>query len=179
MIRDRNPDPASTALSCEFSLYPADTATSNQSRVTNHAVLLRRGGEIGATPAGNHGAILIVERRFGGRILAAHADHTCFRDEVSGHRGLVKIYAHVYGRHGAAESGGNRVVGSDIDDRREYAAVGVAPVRIHHPFLAPPGLHFDALGVDFLHGEIEPTVERTAGNAFLQFLQRKTSFAHR
>ena len=121
---------------------------------------------------------MIIDTCFRRGILASHAHHPRARGEVARHRGLVVIHPHVDGRDRPTEPRGNRIVRSDIDDRRQYAAMRVAALGVDYPFLAPRRLHLYAVLIDLHHGEVEPLVEGAARNEALQLFHRESFFRH-
>src|SRR5262245_61389910 len=83
----------------------------------------------------------------------------------------------VDGGHAAAVLLDHRPIGTEIDQRGENAAMGVAPVRIDHPFFPPGRLQFDAVLVQRDDLEAEPLMIRSAGDECLHTLERDL-FAH-
>src|SRR5215470_3045521 len=128
--------------------------------------LRRRGrrGEIGAAPARDQLAVLVEHLRLGRRELAAEPYDLAARGEVARHRRGVIVDAHVYGGHAAPGAANHRPVRGKVDQCGEDAAMGVAAVRIDHPFLAPGRGQLDAVVVDGDDLDAEPLVERTARN---------------
>src|SRR5262249_34911428 len=79
--------------------------------------------------------------------------------------------------HAAAGLSDHRPVAAEIDQRGENPAVGVAPVGIDHPLLAPRRLQFDAIVVKRDDLQTEPLMIRGAGDERLHALDRDV-FAH-
>src|SRR5688572_20449050 len=109
------------------------------------AVLLRRCREIGAASTRNQRAFLIIDARFCGRILVAHAHDAGPGSKIAGHRGLVVVHAYVDRGHWAAELGRDGIIGRDIDDGSENSTMRIASVGIHHPLFAPRRLDLDSV----------------------------------
>ena len=124
----------------------------------------RRRGEIGAAAAGQQLAVLVVDVRLGERELAAHAHHLALRGEIARHGGGVIVDAQIDGRHAAADLLHHRPVGGEIDQRRQHAAMGIAALRIDHPFLAPGRRQLDAVVMHRHDLEAEPLVIGRAGD---------------
>ena len=59
-----------------------------------------------------------------------------------------------------AEFGGDDIVGGDIDNGGEYAAMRVAAHGVQHPILAPAGLELQFAVAEFHDFKAEPAVER-------------------
>src|SRR6266487_1201021 len=138
---------------------------------------LRRGGEIGAAPAGDELALRIEHMRLRGRELAAHAHHLAADGEIPRHGHGMIVDVQIDGRHAAAVLSDHGPIGAAIDQRSENAAVGVAPVRIDHPFFSPRRLQFDAVVVERNDFETQPLMVRAAGDQRLHARQGEL-FAH-
>src|SRR5262249_4568685 len=64
-------------------------------------------------------------------------------------------------------------VRAEVDERGENAAVGIAPLRIDHPFLAPTRFELDTVLVQRDDFEPEPLVVRPAAHQLLHALARE------
>src|SRR5262249_12680643 len=83
----------------------------------------------------------------------------------------------VDGGHAAAGLLDHGPVASEIDQRGENPAVGIAPVRIDHPLLPPRRLQFDAVVGKRDDSQTEPLMIRGAGDERLHAFERDL-FAH-
>src|SRR5215211_5480534 len=119
---------------------------------------LWRSGVIGAAPAREELALLVEHLRLAGRELAAEFDDSAARRQVARHRRVVVIDAQIDRRDAAAHAPDQRPVRRQIDERRDHAAVGVTPLRVDHPLLAPGGGELDAVVVHCHDLEAEPLV---------------------
>src|SRR5215470_3814694 len=122
----------------------------------------RRRGEIGAAPARDQLAVLVEHLRLGRRELPAEPHDLAARGEVARHRRRVIVDAHFDGGHAPAGAADHGPVGSEIDQCRKDAAMGVAPVRVDLPFLAPRRGELDAIVVHRDDLDAEPLMERAA-----------------
>src|SRR5215831_13608699 len=142
-----------------------------------HRSCLRRRSEIGAAAAGDELALRVEHLRLRGRELAAHPHDLAADGEIPGHGHGVIVDVQVDGGHAAAGLLDHGPVAAEIDQRGENPAVGVAPVRVDHPLLAPRRLQFDAVVVKCNDLQTEPLMIRSAGDERLHALERDV-FAH-
>src|SRR5262249_60988920 len=95
--------------------------------------------------------------------LAAHAHDPAARGEITRHGSGVIVDTQIDGRHAAAGLLHPRPVGREIDERCKDAAMGIAPIRVDHPLLAPGCGELDAVVVHGYDLEPEPLVIGAAG----------------
>src|SRR6185437_5238299 len=131
---------------------------------------LGRRRQIGAAPACDQLSVLIEDARLGGGDLAAEADHRAARREVARHGGAMIIDPQIEGRNPASGAPNHRPIGREIDQRGEHAAMRIAPLRVHHPLLAPARLELDTVFAERDHLEPQPLVIGPAQDHLLDLL---------
>src|SRR5262249_29819093 len=72
--------------------------------------------------------------------------------------------------HAATELLHHRPIGTEIDQRRQHAAVRIAALDIDHPFLAPGRLDLDAVVVQRDYFQPQPLVVGGTGDQLLHAL---------
>jgi hypothetical protein len=142
------------------------------------AICLRRRREIGAAATGQELSLGIEHARLGGGELPAHRDDLTADGEIARHGGGVIIDAQVDGRYASAGLLDHRPVGAEVDEGGEHAAMRIAPIGVHNPFLAPGRLELDAVLFDCYDLEAKPLMIGCAGDHLLHALDRELS-SHR
>src|SRR5262245_467571 len=133
---------------------------------------LRRRRVIGAAAAGEKLALGVEDARLGDRKWAAQLDDLAVDGEVTWHRRGVIVDAQADGGYAATNLLDHGPVRAEIDERGQYAAVGVASVRIDHPLFPPCRTQFDTVVMQRDHFQSEPLMVGGAGDQFLHALQR-------
>src|SRR5262249_43226312 len=110
--------------------------------------LLRK---VRASTTGYERALLIVEVRFGRRILPAHAHDARLSRKIPGGGGFMIVHTQINCGNRPSEYGGNGIVGGNIHNGRQNSAVRVAALRVDHPLFAPGRLDFHSILTGLLY----------------------------